>query len=84
MQPKRKKSLSTFGNISAVNKVGDTPHIYFSFLVSQKLLKFEFTPAEEIRYGEIFTTNHSCLTYDEYLYKVDTGSPNAFESGDEH
>lgn len=54
----------------------------FSLIVSQQLLKFKFIPAEGVRYGEIFTTNHSRLTYDDYLYKVDTGSPNPVESGD--
>ncbi|KAJ6625250.1 hypothetical protein Bhyg_03435, partial [Pseudolycoriella hygida] len=47
---------------------------------AQKLLKFEFIPAKELKYGEIFTTQKSFITYDDYLYKVDTGSPNAIES----
>lgn len=73
-----KKSVSV-----TVSDVPSNNYENFQFLVSQKLLKFKFAPADALRYGEIFTTNSPSLTYDEYLYKVDTGSPTAFESGDE-
>ncbi|XP_037048772.1 UPF0764 protein C16orf89 homolog [Bradysia coprophila] len=71
--------LDDFNKINIQSNSSGSANSY-NTIVSQQLLEFDFVPAEKVRYGEIFTANQPFMTYDEYLYKVDTGSPTALES----